>query len=98
LNGLSVEHIHGNWPGELPKCIDGLMIIVSQDTGRFVPQNVPMKPGEEIYITSLKYLKCLQLKGIFFLIYKFVISCYMNENLDPTTNGYNSEELDLEKN
>ncbi|CAM2810307.1 Holliday junction DNA helicase subunit RuvB [Flavobacterium frigoris] len=23
--------------------------------------------------------------------------CYMNENLDPTTNGYNSEEFDLEK-
>jgi len=27
----------------------------------------------------------------------FVYLCKMNENLDPTTNGYNSEELDLEK-
>ena len=27
----------------------------------------------------------------------FVYLCKMNENLDPTTNGYNPEELDLEK-
>ena len=27
----------------------------------------------------------------------FVYLCMMNENLDPTTNGYNPEELDLEK-
>jgi hypothetical protein len=57
-------------------------IIVSQVTGRLVPQNVPNEAGEEIYITSLKLSKCLQL-GIFFLLYNFVISCYMNENLDP---------------
>jgi Holliday junction DNA helicase RuvB len=27
----------------------------------------------------------------------FVYLCYMNENLDPTNKGYNSDELDLEK-
>ena len=34
-------------------------------------------------------------KGIFLFILSYI--CDMNENLDPTTNGYNSEEFDLEK-
>ncbi len=33
----------------------------------------------------------------FFLVITLFYLCPMNENLDPTTNGYNSEELDLEK-
>ena len=33
----------------------------------------------------------------FFLLVTLFYLCFMNENLDPTTNGYNSEELDLEK-
>ena len=33
----------------------------------------------------------------FFLVITLFYLCFMNENLDPTTNGYNSEELDLEK-
>ncbi|MEM8520594.1 Holliday junction DNA helicase RuvB [Flavobacterium sp. PL12] len=33
----------------------------------------------------------------FFLLVTLFYLCSMNENLDPTTNGYNSEELDLEK-
>jgi Holliday junction DNA helicase RuvB len=37
------------------------------------------------------------LKGIFFLRITLLYLCYMNENLDPTANGYNSEEFDLEK-
>jgi cytochrome c oxidase subunit 1 len=43
-----VEHIHGNWPGEIPEVHRW-----SYDYSKpghdedFVPQNVPMKPGEE---------------------------------------------------
>ena len=33
----------------------------------------------------------------FFLLLTLSYLCFMNENLDPTTNGYNSEEFDLEK-
>lgn len=33
----------------------------------------------------------------FFLLVTLLYLCSMNENLDPTTNGYNSEEFDLEK-
>lgn len=33
----------------------------------------------------------------FFLLLTLFYLCSMNENLDPTSNGYNSEELDLEK-
>jgi holliday junction DNA helicase RuvB len=33
----------------------------------------------------------------FFLVLTLSYLCCMNENLDPTTNGYNSEEFDLEK-
>ena len=33
----------------------------------------------------------------FFLHVTLFYLCYMNENLDPTSNGYNAEELDLEK-
>jgi Holliday junction DNA helicase RuvB len=42
----------------------------------------------------------LILKHLKFKIYNSKLLCYlcyMNENLDPTSNGYNSEELDLEK-
>lgn len=44
-----VEHIHGNWPGELPEvhrwAYDYSKPGHDED---FVPQNVPMKPGEEV--------------------------------------------------
>jgi cytochrome c oxidase subunit I len=44
-----IEHIHGNWPGEIPEVhrwpYDYSKPGHDED---FVPQNVPMKPGEEI--------------------------------------------------
>ncbi|MGO4817553.1 cytochrome c oxidase subunit I [Flavobacterium sp. W22_SRS_FP1] len=44
-----VEHVHGNWPGELPEVhrwpYDYSKPGHDED---FVPQNVPMKPGEEV--------------------------------------------------
>jgi cytochrome c oxidase subunit 1 len=44
-----VKHIHGNWPGELPEvhrwAYDYSKPGHDED---FVPQNVPMKPGEEV--------------------------------------------------
>ena len=44
-----VEHIHGNWPGEIPEVhrwpYDYSNPNHEED---FVPQNVPMKPGEEV--------------------------------------------------
>ncbi|MGL2965707.1 cytochrome c oxidase subunit I [Flavobacterium sp. XGLA_31] len=44
-----IEHIHGNWPGELPEvhrwAYDYSKPGWDED---FVPQNVPMKPGEEV--------------------------------------------------
>ncbi|WP_439554517.1 cytochrome c oxidase subunit I [Flavobacterium macrobrachii] len=44
-----VEHIHGNWPGELPEVhrwpYDYSKPGHDED---FVPQDVPMKPGEEV--------------------------------------------------
>jgi cytochrome c oxidase subunit I len=44
-----VEHIHGNWPGEIPHVYrwpyDYSKPGHDED---FVPQNVPMKPGEEV--------------------------------------------------
>ena len=44
-----VEHIHGNWPGDLPEVhrwpYDYSKPGHDED---FVPQNVPMKPGEEV--------------------------------------------------
>jgi cytochrome c oxidase subunit 1 len=44
-----VEHVHGNWPGELPEVhrwpYDYSKPGHEED---FVPQNVPMKPGEEV--------------------------------------------------
>jgi len=43
-----IEHIHGNWPGEIPEvhrwAYDYSKPGHDED---FVPQNVPMKPGEE---------------------------------------------------
>jgi cytochrome c oxidase subunit 1 len=43
-----IEHIHGNWPGEIPEVhrwpYDYSKPGHDED---FVPQNVPMKPGEE---------------------------------------------------
>jgi Holliday junction DNA helicase RuvB len=42
------------------------------------------------FIFELFYLHRIILLTLFYL-------CYMNENLDPTTSGYNSEEFDLEK-
>ncbi len=44
-----VEHVHGNWPGELPEVhrwpYDYSKPGHEED---FVPQNVPLKPGEEV--------------------------------------------------
>jgi cytochrome c oxidase subunit 1 len=44
-----VEHIHGNWPGEIPEVHRWPYDYSnpSHDVD-FVPQNVPMKPGEEV--------------------------------------------------
>jgi cytochrome c oxidase subunit 1 len=44
-----VEHIHGNWPGELPE-VHRWAYDYSKPGHDvdFVPQNVPMKPGEEV--------------------------------------------------
>ena len=44
-----VEHIHGNWPGEIPE-VHRWPYDYSKPGHDvdFVPQNVPMKPGEEI--------------------------------------------------
>ena len=50
-----VEHIHGNWPGEIPSVYrwpydysktneNGEYVIAGQD---FIPQNVPLQEGEE---------------------------------------------------
>ncbi|WP_158727829.1 MULTISPECIES: cbb3-type cytochrome c oxidase subunit I [unclassified Flavobacterium] len=44
-----VEHVHGNWPGEIPEVhrwpYDYSNPNHEED---FVPQNVPMKPGEQV--------------------------------------------------
>ena len=44
-----VEHIHGNWPGEIPEVhrwpYDYSKPGHDED---FVPQNIPLKPGEEV--------------------------------------------------
>jgi cytochrome c oxidase subunit I len=44
-----IEHIHGNWPGELPE-VHRWPYDYSKPghDDDFVPQNVPMKPGEEV--------------------------------------------------
>jgi cytochrome c oxidase subunit I len=44
-----VEHIHGNWPGEIPE-VHRWAYDYSKPghDDDFVPQNVPMKPGEEV--------------------------------------------------
>jgi cytochrome c oxidase subunit 1 len=44
-----VEHIHGNWPGELPEVYRWPYDYSKPGhDDDFVPQNVPMKPGEEV--------------------------------------------------
>ena len=44
-----VEHIHGNWPGELPVVYRWPYDYSNPNHDvDFVPQNVPMKPGEEV--------------------------------------------------
>lgn len=44
-----VEHMHGNWPGEIPE-VHRWAYDYSKPgwDDDFVPQNVPMKPGEEV--------------------------------------------------
>jgi cytochrome c oxidase subunit I len=44
-----VEHLHGNWPGEIPEVYRWPYDYSNpaHDVD-FVPQNVPMKPGEEV--------------------------------------------------
>ncbi len=44
-----VEHMHGNWPGEIPE-VHRWPYDYSNPSHEddFVPQNVPMKPGEEV--------------------------------------------------
>jgi cytochrome c oxidase subunit 1 len=44
-----VEHMHGNWPGEIPE-VHRWPYDYSNPShdDDFVPQNVPMKPGEEV--------------------------------------------------
>jgi cytochrome c oxidase subunit 1 len=50
---------HGNWPGEIPEVHRWPYDYSnpSHDVD-FVPQNVPMKEGEEVYITKI-YTKAL---------------------------------------
>ena len=44
-----VEHIHGNWPGEIPEVHRWPYDYSNPNHDEdFVPQNVPMKPGEEV--------------------------------------------------
>lgn len=44
-----VEHIHGNWPGEIPEVYRWPYDYSKPGhDDDFVPQNVPMKPGEEV--------------------------------------------------
>jgi cytochrome c oxidase subunit 1 len=44
-----VEHVHGNWPGELPVVYRWPYDYSNPSHDEdFVPQNVPMKPGEEV--------------------------------------------------
>jgi cytochrome c oxidase subunit 1 len=44
-----IEHIHGNWPGELPEVYRWPYDYSKPGhDDDFVPQNVPMKPGEEV--------------------------------------------------
>lgn len=44
-----VEHIHGNWPGEIPEVHRWPYDYSNPNHDvDFVPQNVPMKPGEEV--------------------------------------------------
>jgi cytochrome c oxidase subunit I len=44
-----IEHMHGNWPGEIPE-VHRWAYDYSKPghDDDFVPQNVPMKPGEEV--------------------------------------------------
>ncbi|MNL37419.1 Alternative cytochrome c oxidase subunit 1 [compost metagenome] len=44
-----VEHIHGNWPGEIPHVYRWPYDYSNPNHDvDFVPQNVPMKEGEEV--------------------------------------------------
>ncbi|UQD55202.1 cbb3-type cytochrome c oxidase subunit I [Flavobacterium sp. K5-23] len=44
-----VEHMHGNWPGEIPEVHRWPYDYSNPNHDvDFVPQNVPMKPGEEV--------------------------------------------------
>ncbi|WP_339918958.1 cbb3-type cytochrome c oxidase subunit I [uncultured Flavobacterium sp.] len=44
-----MEHIHGNWPGEIPEVHRWPYDYSNPNHDEdFVPQNVPMKPGEEV--------------------------------------------------
>lgn len=44
-----VEHIHGNWPGEIPEVHRWPYDYSNPEHDEdFVPQNVPMKPGESV--------------------------------------------------
>ena len=44
-----VEHMHGNWPGEIPEVYRWPYDYSKPGhDDDFVPQNVPMKPGEEV--------------------------------------------------
>jgi hypothetical protein len=44
-----VEHIHGNWPGEIPEVHRWPYDYSNPEHEEdFVPQNVPMKPGESV--------------------------------------------------
>jgi cytochrome c oxidase subunit 1 len=44
-----VEHIHGNWPGELPQVYRWAYDYSKPGhADDFVPQNIPIKDGEEV--------------------------------------------------
>jgi hypothetical protein len=62
-----MEHIHGNWPGEIPEVHRWPYDYSNPNHDEdFVPQNVPMKPGEEVYITKI-FKKPYESKGFFFM-------------------------------
>ena len=51
-----VEHVHGNWIGEIPICTGGLMIIASRKGKDFVPQNILFENEEEHYVFIANFI------------------------------------------
>jgi hypothetical protein len=77
----SCEHVHGlvvnyqryRWPYDYSK---------PGHEEDFVPQNVPMKPGEDFTSLDSKIFNAFQFGRHFFFLLSLSYLCYMNENLD----------------